>query len=130
MVCYFLLAQFHKVLSISTFCCEGGRGISSSSEFKRSGGGGGKFSIEPRGVVELDPSLPNPFAIALDSLSDILYWEFAAMCGCGAGGGGGEADTICVGDVTSDVEEVTDDVRRIGGFGRFPLLPPEVTFMY
>ena len=52
------------------------------------------------------------------------------MCGCGAGGGGGEADTICVGDVTSDVEEVTDDVRRIGGFGRFPLLPPEVTYVY
>ena len=48
--------------------------ISSSSEFKRSGGGGGKFSIDPRGVVEFDPSFPDP--VALESFSNKLY-------GCG-----------------------------------------------
>ena len=67
--------------------------ISSSSEFKRSGGGGGRFSIDPRGVVEFEPSFPKPFDDFV-SVSTILYWEFIATCGCGAGGGGGDAECI------------------------------------
>ena len=103
-----------------TFCREFGRIIisSSSSEFNRSGGGGGRFSIDPRGVVELEPSFPEPFA--LGSVSTMLYWEFIATWGCGAGGGGGEADNMWVGDVRSDEDDATEDVRRIGGFGLLP----------
>ena len=48
--------------------------------------------MDPRGVVEFEPSFPDPLALA--SVSMILYWEFVATCGAGAGGGGGEADCM------------------------------------
>ena len=115
---------FHTNSLNSTFCCDIGRAelISSSSEFRRSGGGGGKFSMDPRGVVEFDPSFPDP--LVLGSVSTMVNWEFVATWGAGAGGGGGEADCMWVGDVISDDDEVTEDVLRMGGFGLLPYVPP------
>ena len=78
--------------------------------------------MDPRGVVELDPSFPDP--LVRISVSTILNWEFVATCGAGAGGGGGDADSMWVGDVTSDDDEVTEDVLRIGGFGLLPKFDP------